>query len=389
MMFRSAPLLLFSVLLALATVPGSAAQDRKARTQADLAAVNSRIEQIRQQVQRDAVEKDRLNKDLRAAEQSVSDARGALVKVQKERADRVANLLKLSKEKAQRESEREKTRENLAAQVRSAYLMGRHEPLKLLLNQRNPAEIGRNLAYYGYFGRLRAAQISAINQNIAEIEDLGAKITAEELLLAKLEGERTGQLAAMDTARKQRGQALASLERESRDRSTSLKRLEDQQARLERLLQELNRALAESSPVDPNDPFAKLRGTLAWPVSGKVTARFGETRAGTMRWNGLLIAADRGSPVRAVHAGRIVYADWLPGMGLLIIVDHGGGYLSLYGHNETLFRQTGAAVEAGDTIAAAGDSGGRTESGLYFEIRRAGKPVDPVPWFRTRAPPGG
>jgi septal ring factor EnvC (AmiA/AmiB activator) len=204
-----------------------------------------------------------------------------------------------------------------------------------------------------------------------------------------LEKERTTGLAEMDTARKQRGLVLANLEQESQNRSASLKRLQDQQTQLERLLQQLNRALADSSPIDPNDPFAKLRGKLAWPVAGKLAARFGEIRAGTMRWSGVMIDAERGSPVKVIHSGRVVYADWLPGMGLLIIVDHGGGYLSLYGHNETLFQQVGARVEAGDTLAAAGDSGGRSRSGLYFEIRRAGKPVDPTPWFRTAFPPNG
>ena len=268
--------------------------------------------------------------------------------------------------------------------------MGRNEPLKLLLNQRSPAEFGRNLAYYGYMGRLRADQIGVINENIAEIDELSAKIAEEEDATGETRGTaRRRGLAELDSARKQRGRVLANLERETRNRSASLKRLEQQQAQMERLLRDLNRALADSAPIDPKDPFGNLRGKLAWPVAGKLTARFGETRAGTVRWNGLLIAADRGSPVKAVHAGRVVYADWLPGMGLLIIVDHGGGYLSLYGHNETLFRQAGTTVVAGDTIAAAGDSGGRSQSGLYFEIRRSGKPVDPRPWFRSTAPPGG
>jgi septal ring factor EnvC (AmiA/AmiB activator) len=154
------------------------------------------------------------------------------------------------------------------------------------------------------------------------------------------------------------------------------------------LVRDLSRAI-EAAPYDSNDAFAKLRGKLAWPVSGHVETGFGDTIAGGLKSNGIVIAADRGSPVIAVNEGRVVYADWLPGRGLLIIVDHGNGYLSLYGHNEQLFKQAGATVKAGETIAAAGDTGGRSQSGLYFEIRRAGKPVDPRPWFRTGAPPGG
>jgi septal ring factor EnvC (AmiA/AmiB activator) len=319
----------------------------------------------------------------------VARAQRDLGKVRTERSERSAAREQLAAERAERERERNQAQSDLASQVRAAYMMGRNEPLKLLLNQRSPAQFGRNLEYYGYFGRLRANQIKEINDNIGQIDELDAKIEEEDRELARLEESKEAALAQMDSARKARGRVLANLERESRNRTASLKRLETQQAQLEQLLKDLNRALADSGPIDPNDPFGKLRGKLAWPVAGKLTAAFGETRAGAVRWNGLMIAADRGSPVKAVHAGRVVYADWLPGMGLLIIVDHGNGYLSLYGHNETLFKQAGAAVEAGDTISAAGDSGGRSQSGLYFEIRRGGKPVDPRPWFRSASPPAG
>ena len=117
-----------------------------------------------------------------------------------------------------------------------------------------------------------------------------------------------------------------------------------------------------------------------------MTAAFGDTRASGVKWDGLVVATERGAPVRAVAAGRVVYADWLPGLGLLAIVDHGEGYLSLYGHNERLYKAAGESVAVGEVIAAAGDTGGRPEPELYFEIRRAGRPVDPRPWFRERRP---
>jgi septal ring factor EnvC (AmiA/AmiB activator) len=382
------PLLVLTLFALVATATAAAQTDRQKKAEADLKAVTSRIERVRQQVQRDAVERDRLNRDLKAAEQSVASARGELGKLRAARAERQAEKDRLAAERQEREAERRRTEENLQAQLRAAYLMGRNEPLKLLLNQRDPAEFGRNLAYYGYFGRLRASQIEEINANIATIDELTAKIEAEDAELMRLEEERARRVTELDSARRQRGRVLANLEKESRSRTASLKRLQQQQTQLERLLRDLTRAL-QSSPIDPNDAFAKLRGKLAWPVSGKLKATFGATRAGSVRWNGLLIASDRGSPVKAVHSGRVVYADWLPGMGLLIIVDHGNGYLSLYGHNEQLFRQVGATVRTGEDIGSAGDSGGRSESGLYFEIRRAGKPVDPRPWFRTQNPPGG
>jgi murein hydrolase activator len=139
-------------------------------------------------------------------------------------------------------------------------------------------------------------------------------------------------------------------------------------------------------PPETSSAFAHLRGQLSWPVAGRVTAAYGDTRATGVRWDGMVVATERGAAVKAVSSGRVVYADWLPGLGLLAIVDHGEGYLSLYGHNERLYKAAGESVTAGDVIAAAGDSGGRPEPELYFEIRRDGRPVDPRPWFREHQP---
>jgi murein hydrolase activator len=242
------------------------------------------------------------------------------------------------------------------------------------------------LAYYGYFGRLRASQIEGINENLSRIEEIKTQIEAEDVELQKIEAGRKEKLQALEGARRQRGRVLANLDKESRSRSAQLSRLQSQQAQLEKLIRDLNRAL-ESEPIDPDDPFGRLRGKLIWPVAGEVAAGFGDTRVGNLKWSGLSINATQGAPVKAVSAGKVIFADWLSGRGLLIILDHGNGYLSLYGHNEQLFKQVGSQVDAGDTISAAGDSGGRSRSGLYFEIRRGGKPVDPRPWFRSGAPP--
>ena len=129
-----------------------------------------------------------------------------------------------------------------------------------------------------------------------------------------------------------------------------------------------------------------MRGKLAWPTTGRVIARYGQTRAGGLKWDGVLLSTTRGAPVRAVYHGRVIYADWLAGLGLLVILDHGDGYLSLYGHNEQIYRKVGERVTAGDPVAAAGDTGGRSSPELYFEIRRAGRPVSPIPWFRSPRP---
>ena len=203
----------------------------------------------------------------------------------------------------------------------------------------------------------------------------------------KLEERQSSEVGRLDKARSARGEVLAALTAESKARAAALQRMQREQTALERLLRELRRAAAaQQFPSDGKSPFAALRGKLGWPTTGRITARFGERRAGALKWDGVMIAADRGTPVRAVHRGRVVYADWLAGLGLLLIIDHGGGFLTLYGHNEQLFRAVGDVVSPGDTVASVGDSGGRPSPGLYFEIRQAAKPIDPTPWFRTRQP---
>jgi murein hydrolase activator len=379
---------LLAVGLWLAALALPAAQPDRARTEASLRTLKERIERIQRQVQDDAAEKDRLSRDLRAAEQSVSKAQGELGRVRSRRTETSAERARLQAQRRQREADRDRTQSDLSAQVRAAYMMGRSEPLKMLLNQRSPASFQRNLTYYGYFGRERARKIDLITQNIAEIDALALQIEQQDAELAQLEVQRQRRLQDFDRARRQRGQVLAILEAESRNRGSQLKRLQQQQQQLENLLAELRRA-TEATPFDPNDPFGKLRGRLSWPVAGKLETGYGDIIAGGLRSNGIEIAADRGATVRAVHEGRVIFADWLSGRGLLIILDHGNGYLSLYGHNEQLFKQAGATVQAGEAIATAGDSGGRARPGLYFEIRRAGKPVNPSGWFKSSSPPPG
>ncbi len=355
------------------------------KTEERLAAVKAEIERITREVSAEQVERDRLTGELRSAELSVSDVRGALLDVRRERTEGAARRSALAAEKHERESQLIDNRAALAGQMRAAYLIGRQEPLKLLLNQQDPALAGRMFAYYSYFGRARAGQIKLIENDVQRIAELQVELEAEDEKLAELEKQQRARLTDLEQARAKRSRVLASLEVQSHTRAQNLERLRTQQAGLEKLLREL-RAASEKYPVTGNDAFTRLRGKLNWPVSGRLVARFGDARAGGVLWDGVLVATERGTPVKAVCQGRVIYADWLPGLGLLAIVDHGDGYLSLYGHNERLYKAVGESVAAGDTIAAAGDSGGSSRPELYFEIRKAGKPVDPRPWFRSADP---
>ncbi|HPF25290.1 MAG TPA: peptidoglycan DD-metalloendopeptidase family protein [Steroidobacteraceae bacterium] len=365
-----------------------AADKDVARTEAELKEVRREIDRIREQVTRDALRRDQLAKDLQSAEQTVGGVRAELDRLRAARAAAAAQRAQLTRQQQAQQRTLANERASLAAQIRAASLIGREEPLKLLLNQSDPALVGRMFTYYSYFGRARADQIAAIETQVAALAETGAALALEDERLAALEREQRTELARLKSARDERGKALASLTRESRSRERRLARLQRQQTGLDQLLQQLRRAMQrmDKFPTDSKDAFAKLQGKLAWPTGGRVVARYGETRAGGLKWDGMLLAGEAGAPVRAVYHGRIVYADWLPGLGLLTIIDHGDGYMSLYGHNQRLFKGVGERVTAGDTIATVGDTGGRARAELYFEIRKAGRPVDPRKWFSAPAP---
>ena len=380
------PLLL---VFALSGATAPAADDpNPAKAEAELKAVRSQIDRVRAEMERDAGRHDQLAREIEESEQTVAGARSALEKIKRERAVHTARRAELAEQRRGEESVLVEHRAALAGQIRAASMIGQQEPIKLLLNQRDPGQTGRVLIYYQYFGRARADQISAINSHLAELTTLDAALAEEEARLVALEEQQTGELSRLQSARERRGRALVSLEAESKNRARELSRLKDQQDGLEKLVRELRRALErlDKFPTDSKDAFAKLRGKLSWPVAGKLIASFGQTRAGGVKWGGVLLSGAQGSAVRAVYHGRVVYADWLSGLGLLTIIDHGDGYLSLYGHNERLYKEVGERVTAGDTIATVGDSGGRSTPALYFEIRKAGRPIDPRPWFKSAAP---
>ncbi len=356
------------------------------QTASDLARLRERIERVSREVGHDALEKDRLAARLREAELAVAGARRDLDGVHAEVVTHMAQRAALAAEREREHAALLSSRSSLAQQLRVAYLLGRNEPLELLLNQQDPAQASRMFAYYGYFGRARAGQIASISERMHHIDTLDGRLAEQEKTLAQLQSDSRSQLQRLEGGRDQRQQALASLQVEARSRSAGLARLRSQQADLEHLLRELSRVVRPSTPLDGNSVFGRQRGQLDWPVSGKLVASFGEVRASGVNWQGTVVSTMRGAPVRAVSAGRVIYADWLPGLGLLTIVDHGAGYLSLYGYNDSLRKAAGESVAGGEVIATAGDSGGRPEPQLYFEIRHGGKPQDPRPWFRRRTP---
>jgi murein hydrolase activator len=372
-------------LLGLPAADAAQGKTTPAQKEAELRKVNSRIEKVRKAVNDDIEKRDKLSVQLRDAELSVQSARRKLEEIRTQRIASEARLAELEKEQAGLEQELAGERDALAGELRAAYVNGREEELKLLLNQEDPATFGRMLEYYGYFGRARAERISGIKDKLEHLRLVREKIDAEHERLAELEAGQESEVAALRSAQDQRSRAVAAIDTQIKTRGGQLDRLESQARSLEKLIADLRKAL-EDVPVAKQAPFEPLKGKLPWPVQqGQVLARFGQARAGgSLRWQGMLIGTERGARVRAPFEGRVVYADWLPGMGLMIVLDHGGGYLSLYGHNEEIFRKVGEAVAAGDVIGSVGDTGGHNQPALYFEVRRGRQPVDPEIWLQRR-----
>lgn len=383
---RRCALVLAGVLsLALAAPLPAADEPTPAQKEAELKRVQSRIDKVRKAVNADIERRDRLGVQLRDAELNVQSARRQLEEAREQRLQSESQLRELEREHARREQELAAERAALGGELRAAYVNGREEQLKLLLNQQDPAGVGRTLAWYGYFGRARAGRIDGIRDKLEHLTLVREKIAAETERLRALELRQQQQLDALNAAQARRTRAVAAIDSQIKTRDSELKRLQDQARSLERLIVELRKAL-ENVPVARQAPFENLRGRLPWPVqSGKVLARYGQPRAGgSLKWQGMLVGTERGARVRAPFAGRVVYADWLPGMGLMIVLDHGKGYMSLYGHNEELFRKVGESVASGDVIASVGDSGGHNQPALYFEVRRGREPVNPENWLQRR-----
>jgi septal ring factor EnvC (AmiA/AmiB activator) len=375
----------------------AASKQTPAQKEAELRKLNQRIEKIRKSVNDDVRKRDKLAVELRDAELGVQAARKELDDIRAQRLAAEARLRELESERVQRERELDSERAALAGELRTAYANGREEQLKLLLNQEDPASFGRMLAYYGYFGRARAARIQGIQDKLEHLTLLREKIVGEKNRLVGLEQQRLARVADLKSAQERRTAAVGTINKQIKTRGGELQRLQSQAKSLEKLIRDLRQAIEKSqsqsarpgkpgSSVAKQAPFEPLRGKLPWPVQdGKVLARFGAPRAGgSMRWQGMLIGTERGARVRAPYAGRVVYGDWLPGMGLMLVLDHGGGYMSLYGHNEELFRKVGDAVAAGDVIGSVGDSGGHAQPALYFEVRRGRTPVDPQNWLSRK-----
>lgn len=350
----------------------------------ELEAVRERISDLKKSMDRATRARDKVTSELSAAEVSIGEQQILIKELERQRDVATRRLGELEAEIEVREAELMTESGELAEQVRAAYMAGGQERLKLLLNQQNPATLGRLLAYYDYLNRHRASNIEAVNGRLSRLASLQSEVVAEQARLDRLAERRYEELEVLNAAQARRRTLVAELDSRMVTESREIERLAAEEKQLERLIAELSTILSDY-PITSEEPFAAHRGRLTWPVAGQLVRDYGQPRSGALTWNGVVLAAPRGREVRAVYHGRVVFADWLAGMGLLIIVDHGDDYLTLYGYNETLLKNPGDWVAPGDVIATVGDSGGQLAPGLYFELRQGTRPVNPRRWV-TRQP---
>ncbi|PKL99422.1 MAG: peptidase M23 [Gammaproteobacteria bacterium HGW-Gammaproteobacteria-9] len=360
--------------LAFLCLLGPAVADERAAARQQIEAARQDVAELQKLLKQIEQEKSGVQKQLKTTESEMGQLEKQVDTLQQEIDRSEAELERLNDEKATLEGARLEQQRLIGLQARAAYQNGRQEYLKLLLNQQNPEKFSRTITYYDYLNKARLEQLDNFNETLRQLANVEADIATQQSLLAeKKDGllERRNQLAEV---RKERQQTLAKLNSDFSSREQKLQARRQEQAQFERVLKTIEETLARQAREAEE---ARQRALLA-------ERQRQQQQQQSTKWDGVLIGASVGTQVRAVHGGRVVFADWLRGAGLLVILDHGNGYLSLYGHNQSLLRDAGDIVKAGDPIATVGTSGGQETAALYFAIRQQGRPSDPAQWCRAQ-----
>jgi septal ring factor EnvC (AmiA/AmiB activator) len=374
------------VLPVIAAMPGKLhAADNNPDTQQELDEINQAIGQIENWLAQAISERPEFEQHLAEIDQKVNEVGLSSTATRASIALTTTELNQLQRRARTLADDKQEQTELVSKAIRAAYMEGSQGHLKLLLNQEDPALAARILHYYRSFNEDRLELINqyqvtleALTETEQQLREINKALENEQMIL-------DAQLVELTEARQTRQLVLSELDAAITLRSSDLNILLADRATLEELIVQVNRAIENIPAPNEQSLFATLKGKLPWPGQGELINQFGAIYGdGNLERQGITIASIEGSPVRAVHGGRVVFADWLRGSGLLLIIDHGEGYMSLYAHNETLTRKTGAWVNAGESIATVGNSGGQAETGIYFEIRYNGTPQNPGDWFAPR-----
>lgn len=386
-MIRGAATGLLALLLLAATPASPQSAPERAKKEA---AAQQRLDALRAEIRKITAgqrgiegERGEATKELREADAGVGAAVRALRATEAGIATRERELADLEARKLTLEQGLGQQREALATLVRSAYALGRHEQLKLLLAQDRVSDLARVLAYHRYFQADRQQRITGLMAELRQLAEVARQIAEQRQVLETARQSQQAELAALEAQRTDRAAVLVTLESRFKDQAARLATLGRDEKQVLKLLEQLRDAVADiPRQVDDNRPFASRRGQLARPLAGTALAAFGGKLPDGRTSDGLLIAGTAGAEVRASAPGRVAYSDWLKGYGLLVIVDHGDGWMSLYAFNDALLKDVGDWVRTGEPLATVGSSGGQGRAALYFGLRRNGQPQDPKPWLR-------
>ena len=396
-MFRPFPALTL-LLLALGTPPAWSRPADAAQSEQRLEQVREQIQDLQKSIERNKSREDGLRREVEDAEKKIVGVQSQIdklrrqAKVQQGRVDTAQAALD------EADSRLDGQRKALAAQLRAAYVIGQNASTRLLLNLSDVQKVDRMVTYYGYLNRARTGRMQGILAQADKLRALKDKLEEEAGALVSLQADQETALTRLRGLRSERASQLEKLKDQLGDEQSELAGLRDSEREIEKLLESLQKALREVPPVEKlrpaqpsdsgepatfsNKPFSSLKGKLAWPIRGRLLAAFGQPKAGgRLVWNGHWIGADAGAPVHAVARGRVVYTGWMHRYGQIVILEHDGGYFTLYGHNQSVSRAAGDTVSAGDVIALAGNTGGHDENGVYFEVRRGSISLDPKAWL--------
>lgn len=345
----------------------------------ELKQIQRQIEEKSRQLKQQQQQQQQLTQALQQAEQQVAKAAAALhqtTQAQQQNREKQQQLTQRQQQLTQQQQQQEKV---LGQQLASAYMAGRHDLAQLLLNQQQSSKMERLLGYYEFLTQARVEALDKLKETLTELEQVNAELAHSREQLKQLAGQQRQHQQQLRSDQQQRQQTLGKLHEQYRDNSEALEKMQLSEAEIKNILQEASNRARQLQAMGGLDD---LKGQLEWPTDGRLSNHFGRIRQGQLRWKGVLIRGQEGQPIKAVQHGQILFSDWIKGFGLVLVVDHGEGYMSLYGHNQALLKQAGEMVARNDVISLLGRSGGQTQAGLYFEIRHKGRAVNPAKWFR-------
>jgi len=381
--------------LSLPSGGGAATAPATAQKQ-ELNALRSRIETLQKTLAESEETKNETADALRESERAISESNRLLRGLTEDQRAVNARLTELRDQNQRASGDLEAQRNRLARLLYQQYTGGQPDALKLLLNREDANRIARDIFYLTYLARARAELIANLRSNLGRISDLTQETQQESAELAAINAAQQAQRQRLEAEKAARKAVLVKVSRQIEKQRKEISTLKRDEARLAKLIEQLSKMIARTKPPGLRNErlpdgaavtgaFGQLKGRLNLPVRGELKNRFGGPREGSgVLWKGLFIASPAGQDVKAIAAGRVVFADWLRGFGNLLIIDHGDGYMSLYGNNESLYKQVGDAARGGETVAAVGNSGGNMDSGLYFEIRHQGVAFDPLGWVSLK-----